>query len=147
MPLFTAETAGQFSAKAHAALRQKRLALNDEKNELQVLRALLVKNGLPFPDKPTDKPAPEPDLFSTDLAHACEETLTLLRKTKDPQKRSQLARSLRDLRETWHLATGKPKPGQLKPDSLRTPRPSMPRVYPTAYNPIQLPTDTTGSTG
>jgi hypothetical protein len=74
------------------------------------------------------------DSFSLTLACACDETLTLVRTSRKPIERAQLARALRDLRETWHMATGKPKPGMLKPDSMQTRRREMPRnVYPDAY--------------
>jgi len=73
----------------------------------------------------------QPDLFAVTLAQACNETLERLRLSKVPLERAQLARALRDLRETWHLATGKPKPGQLKPAEQRLTRREIPRVlYP-----------------
>lgn len=93
--------------------------------------------------KPPQKPEPETlvngngsaieeaNQFGVTLAQACTETLEMLRKSKEPQHRAQLARCLRDLRETWHLATGKPRPGQTRPDSIKTP----PRRMPSAYAP------------
>ena len=74
--------------------------------------------------------------FSEGLAHACLETLARLRKAGDPQRRAQLARALRDLRETWHLATGKPRPGQTRPDMQRPMRRLIPREYPIEYKPL-----------
>src|SRR6267142_6070169 len=107
--LFNAETGRAMALKSHAPESARHLP----------------KVVIPQAPDPALPPAQQIDPFSVELACACEETLTLLRKTKEPQQRAQLARSLRDLHETWHLATGKPKPGQLKPDSLRHPRPSM----------------------
>ena len=72
---------------------------------------------------PLPPPTPlKPDLFSETLAQACDETLDKLRRATEPIARAQLARALRDLRETWHMATGKPKPGQIKDGQYATRR-------------------------
>ena len=71
-----------------------------------------------------------PDLFSLNVARACDETLELLRHAKKPSEKAQLSRALRDLREVWHLATGKHRPGLTRPEQGRTPRREIPRVYP-----------------
>lgn len=73
------------------------------------------------------------DVFSASLALACDETLAKLRRAAKPIERAQLARCLRDLRETWHLATGKPKPPVAKQEPVK--RREIPRAYPAAYNP------------
>ena len=117
MPLFTVETARQAGVRS-AQIRKE-----------QAQRPLIN------PSTPADTVS---DPFTDALACACGEALKELRemivKHKAPQA-AQLARALRDLRETWHLATGKPKPGQLRPDTGKTPRPRMPSVYPTVYPP------------
>lgn len=129
MALFTAETARLAGIKSAQVRAEER------------------KRPLVFPSSPVDLPA---DPFTDALACACGETLKELREMivahKAPQA-AQLARALRDLRETWHLATGKPKPGQLRPDTGKTPRPRMPSVYPTVYGPQstdQKPTESSG---
>ena len=129
MALFTAETARQAGIKSAQIRAEER------------------KRPLVFPSSPVDL---APDPFTDALACACGETLKELREMivahKAPQA-AQLARALRDLRETWHLATGKPKPGQLRPDTGKTPRPRMPSVYPTVYGPQstdQKPTESSG---
>jgi len=75
------------------------------------------------------------DRFSLELTCVCEETLQLIKKSKEPIHRAQLARALRDLRETYHLATGKPRPGLSRELPARTSRREMPRVYPAVYPP------------
>jgi len=114
MPKFTVETASEMG-KRSVALRKQR--------EIEREQALLNPVPLPVLDEVST------DTFSPALSQACIETLELVRKERNPQQRAQLARALRDLRETWHLATGKPRPGQTRPDAQPS-RQSMPRVYP-----------------
>jgi hypothetical protein len=63
--------------------------------------------------------------------------LEKLRKTTKPIEKAQLARALRDLRETFHLATGKPRPGLLR-DNGKPNRAPMPRSMP-ASMPVNPP--------
>jgi hypothetical protein len=71
------------------------------------------------------------DVFAATLSCACNEMLERVRHAKEPREAAQLARALRDLRETYHLATGKPKPGMLKVDPTSQRRRDLPRdVYP-----------------
>ena len=70
------------------------------------------------------------DYFSSNVARACDETLELLRHAKKPSEKAQLSRALRDLREVWHLATGKPRPGLTRPEQYRPPRRELPRIMP-----------------
>jgi hypothetical protein len=60
-----------------------------------------------------------PDPFVTELAQAQAETLQKLRLANDPRDKMNLAKALRDLRETYHMVTGTPKPGMIKPGSAR----------------------------
>jgi hypothetical protein len=60
-----------------------------------------------------------PDPFVIELAHAQAEILQKLRNTPNSRDKMQLARALRDLRETYHMVTGTPKPGMIKPGSAR----------------------------
>ena len=119
---FTAQTARDYAAKSQA---QRRFNRDLRKNQ---------------PIQPTFEreliPATQPivatelaDTFSLCLSSACEEMLERVRKAKKPIEAAQLARALRDLRETWHLATGKPRPGLTRPQDSRTmPRRELPRM-------------------
>lgn len=121
MALWTAEIAREMARRSHApgSARFKKLE----------------------PPQPIPQPAePLPDNFALTLAYACDDTLDRIIKTANPQARAQLARALRDLRETWHMATGKPKPGMTRPESGPQRRAVMPRVWPTAPNPGPAPT-------
>jgi hypothetical protein len=59
------------------------------------------------------------DPFVIELARAQALTLQRLISTRSAQEKMQLARALRDLRETYHMVTGTPKPGMIKPGSAR----------------------------
>lgn len=115
MALFTVESARQAGLKSVQIMRQRKLE----------------RASLPLP---TLAPTPEePDPFARTLGEACAETLERLRKATKPIERAQLARALRDLRETWHLATGKARPGITRGDQPARTRTPMPRVYPAVY--------------
>lgn len=93
-------------------------------------RKLAKERPLVLPNQPLDL---LDDPFIDGLACAQGEALKELREmivAHKPSHAAQLARALRDLRETWHMATGKPKPGMIKPGSERPTRTLMPRVYP-----------------
>lgn len=123
MPEFTVETARQAGLKSVQVRRERAI----ERARIPIVS----------PVNPVEVIA---DPFCEALACACGETLKKLREATEPIHRAQLARALRDLRETWHLATGKPRPGLTRPDlAMKQPRPRMPSVYPTVYPPT--PTD------
>ena len=111
MPLFTKENAAEMAAKSHAA------------------RKLRMSLPIVSQDNSQQSAGPPPDQFALTLAHACNETLELLRRAKKPSEKAQLSRALRDLRETWHMATGKPKPGMTKPLPERPVRREIPRDF------------------
>ena len=54
------------------------------------------------------------DTIPAEITQAFRDTLRSLKHTRDAKERSLLSKSLRDLRETWHLVTGVPKPGVRK---------------------------------
>lgn len=54
------------------------------------------------------------DAFQEGLAQAMQETLGQFRESTVPKDKAMLAKALRDLRETWHMVTGRPKPGMIK---------------------------------
>lgn len=130
MPVFTVETARQAGLKSVEARKQRAL----ERDQVPLV----------LPENPVEHAS---DPFCDALASACGETLHNLRTSKKPMEKAQLARALRDLRETWHMATGKPKPGMLKPGSAVERRPAMPRVYPSVYpqNPSDANNSNTGT--
>lgn len=116
---FTADNAKEYGRKG-ARVRAERK------------QAIALAIAFP-PSKPATSPANSEQIsgsFSTALDLACMEALAEVRKMikqgKAPQC-SQMARALRDLRETWHLATGKPKPGMLKENGMK-PRRDLPSV-------------------
>jgi hypothetical protein len=108
MALFTVESGRLAGLKSVEVKRQRKL--NPPQND-----PIVVESSV------------EPDFLAADLACACDETLKELRKAKQPQHKAQLARALRDLRETWHLATGKPRPGLTRPDQAVPRRREVPR--------------------
>ena len=97
------------------------------------------------------------DPLTEDLARAMKETLKDYRTANDPKAQAMLAQALRNLRETYHMVTGLPKPGQLKPgrqsnravqDQLPEPitiaaqvtsSPNIPMVRPNAGCGVQTP--------
>ena len=61
------------------------------------------------------------DPYVDDLAHAQVEYLARLRDPDITAKdAAALSQALKNLRETYHMATGAPKPGTIKPESRRT---------------------------
>ena len=68
-----------------------------------------------------------PNDLALRLSRAIDETLEKLVKAKTALERAQFARALRDLRETWHLATGKPRAGLMREQAGRQPRREIPR--------------------
>lgn len=54
------------------------------------------------------------------FARALENTLDSYLATDDATERAKIARALREVRETYHLWSGQPKPGTIKPESRRT---------------------------
>ncbi len=66
------------------------------------------------------------DPLTEDLARAMKETLKDYRTANDPKAQAMLAQALRNLRETYHLVTGQPRPGQIKSVAPRTRTQSYP---------------------
>ena len=64
-------------------------------------------------------PLPTLDPYVQELMRAQEETLAELRSAESAKDKASLAQALKNLRETYHLATGLAKPGVLKPVSQR----------------------------
>jgi hypothetical protein len=78
------------------------------------------------PEIAKPQPITTPDPLTTDLIRAMKETLADLRNAEQPKDRAMLAQALRNLRETYHLVTGQPRPGQIKSVAPRTRAQSYP---------------------
>lgn len=117
-PLFTSANAREMAAKAHEARRQRTLALQvanaPEQQPTQSTTALAI------------------DPVANEFTCAMLETLREFRAAKDYREKASLARSMREVRETYHLYSGAPKPGTIKPErisSRQQPRqPSEPKL-------------------
>jgi len=86
---------------------------------------------VPFPTTPQT----EPDPTVARIAHVMERTLDRMDHEKEPRALQALSRALRDLRETYHLVTGQPRPGQRRPAKERTPSASYFDVQPPDLTP------------
>lgn len=56
------------------------------------------------------------DPVANEFTCAMLETLREFRAAKDYREKASLARSMREVRETYHLYSGAPKPGTIKPE-------------------------------
>mgnify|MGYP001617424612 CR=1 FL=1 len=59
------------------------------------------------------------DALGDKFARALEDTLDQYLASSDATERAKIARSMREVRETYHLYSGAPKPGTIKPVSQR----------------------------
>ena len=101
-PVITPDIARDMQAKG--VLARKR---NKELRELAAIGAT-VTNVKPVIDPLGDK-----------FARALEDTLDQYLASSDATERAKIARSMREVRETYHLYSGAPKPGTIKPVSQR----------------------------
>ncbi len=101
-PVITPDIAREMQAKG--VLARKR---NKELRELAAIGAT-VTNVKPVIDPSADE-----------LAHAQAELLAELRETPLAKDKAALSQAIKNLRETWHMQTGQPKPGTIKPVSQR----------------------------
>ena len=85
-----------------AELRKQR---SEERKQLLAAIAILSTQHPPPPPEPTVDPIAER------LARTLREKLDLLDQETDPKSIASLARGIRELRETWHMVTGQPRPG------------------------------------
>lgn len=102
-PAITPANAKEMQAKAVLArLRNKQLA----RQQAQVA-----------PEQPAITLAsPLDDKF----ARALEDTLDKYLACQDAKERASIARSMREVRETYHLWSGQPKPGTIKPERSKS---------------------------
>lgn len=102
---FTPETATRMANLSVAARKRKK--------EVADMAAAASLSSSATPDDP----------YVFELAQAQAEVLKRLRSAQDPKDKAYLAKALRDLRETWHMVTGTPKPGMIKPGGVARPMP------------------------
>ena len=114
---------------ANAQEMQQRSVLARRRN-----RELARQQSQPAPEQPAITPVSPLD---AKFARALEDTLDQYLAETDATERAKIARSMREVRETYHLYSGAPKPGTIRPErqsSRQQPRqPSEPKL------------DTTGS--
>jgi hypothetical protein len=58
--------------------------------------------------------------YAYELARAQSELLAELRSCDSAKDKAALSQAIKNLREAWHMETGAPKPGTIKPESRRT---------------------------
>jgi hypothetical protein len=122
-PLFTSANAREMAAKAHESRRQRTLAaqLANAPETQPTLAATLVAE----------------DPLANKFTRALTKTLDKYLACDDSKELASIARSMREVRETYHLYSGAPKPGTIKPERVssrqQVKQPSEPKL------------DTTGS--
>ncbi len=98
-PAITPANAREMQQKAVLArLRNKQLA----RQQSQVA-----------PEQPAITPASP---LENKFARALEDTLDSYLAEQDATERAKIARAMREIRETYHLWSGQPKPGTIKPE-------------------------------
>ncbi len=100
----TASLAGQKSGEA-----RKRYAV-ERRQAAALLEALQAT-------KPAEAQVEQrTDPYINDLVHAQIECLAKLRACESAKDAAALSQTLKNLRETYHMASGQPKPGTIKPE-------------------------------
>jgi len=107
--MITAENARELQQRSAKSRVLNRLA------QLQVLPIPAQTQQLALPTTSSSN-----DPLAGKLAHAIDSTLADLMDTNEPKCKAMLAQALRNLRETYHLVTGQPRPGQIKSVAPRT---------------------------
>ncbi len=107
--MITAENARELQQRSAKSRVLNRLA------QLQVLPIPAQTQQLALPTTSNSN-----DPLAGKLAHAIDSTLADLMDTDEPKCKAMLAQALRNLRETYHLVTGQPRPGQIKSVAPRT---------------------------
>jgi len=107
----TAKLAGQKSGEA-----RKRYAL-ERKQALEALKTLQLQA---IAAKPVEQPIEQPQSdYAAELVRAQSELLAELLATPQAKDKAALSQAIKNLKESWHMETGKPKPGTIKPVSAR----------------------------
>ena len=123
-PAITSANARELQLKSAAARKRNReLARNSEQLARQQPQEAIAK--------------PPASALEAKFARALEDTLDKYLAESDATERAKIARSMREVRETYHLYSGAPKPGTIKPERVSSrqsvKQPSEPKL------------DTTGS--
>lgn len=63
------------------------------------------------------------------LSHAQGEILSRLRAADDPKEIAACARALREVRETWHMVTGEPRPGIRRDTGRKSSQPAAAQFH------------------
>ena len=120
---FSSANAREMAAKSAEARRNRHA--NDQ--QTTAIASLI--------DLPSDTQATS--LYANKLAHAQDVLLEELLNADSAKDKAALSQALKNLRETYHMATGAPKPGTIKPERVssrqQVKQPSEPKL------------DTTGS--
>ncbi len=92
-----------------------------EAGRLSAIRKAYLKANPP--PQPEPLPTVEPELsnptlsrYADELAHAQLELLAELRTSESAKDKAALSQAIKNLREAWHMETGQPKPGTIKPE-------------------------------
>ena len=87
----------------------------------------------PSTEQPTDNG------YASKLAYAQDCLLDQLLAAESPKDKAALSQALKNLRETYHMATGAPKPGTIKPERVssrqQVKQPSEPKLDTTGSGP------------
>ncbi len=105
IPQITTANAREMAAKSHQARR--------ERKEAEALAEAAILQSAPQIDSLAVNP------IANEFTCAMVETLREFRQASDYREKASLARSMREVRETYHLWSGAPKPGTIKPVSQR----------------------------
>lgn len=97
------------------------LIASDNARELQLKSAIARKRNRELREQAEQlareqRPVAIADPLENKFARALEDTLDSYLATDDATERAKIARALREVRETYHLWSGQPKPGTIKPE-------------------------------
>lgn len=112
MALFNSELA-RSAAQKSAEARKAYSAQRKEWVKIQsTIPPVTIQEQTP---KPIAKPV---NAYADELARAQAELLQELRETPSAKDKAALSQAIKNLREAWHMETGKPKPGTIKPERV-----------------------------
>ncbi len=74
--------------------------------------------------------------YANKLAYAQDRLLDELLAADSPKDKAALSQALKNLKESWHMETGAPKPGTIKPERVS----SRQQVKPTSEPKLDTPT-------
>ncbi len=122
IPQITTANAKEFAAKSHESRRKRK-------------EAEALAEAATLQTEPTSEPLAVNPL-ANEFTCAMVETLRQFREASDYREKASLARSMREVRETYHLWSGQPKPGTIKPERVS----SRQQVKPVSEPKLDTPT-------